>query len=130
MYTVPQLPQNVAIVLGFNRGSFDEGFSVTLAILEDGCTIMRDRNCPQLPAAPDIPELYQNWQAKYGELGKIRKDQSPKESEQQGTTVQEVTRALQPVDSQITHYSALDECQTAAGKLEGNLKKWFIAFPM
>lgn len=58
----PQTPENVAVVLEFSDGSFDEGFSVKLQILKDGRTIHEDDDLPNIPPAPELPQLYHDWQ--------------------------------------------------------------------
>lgn len=58
----PQPPENVTVVLEISDGSFVDGFSVKLQILEDGRTIQEDHDLPDIPAAPEMPQLYENWQ--------------------------------------------------------------------
>ncbi|HEY9801925.1 MAG TPA: ABC transporter substrate-binding protein [Leptolyngbyaceae cyanobacterium] len=56
-----QTPENVAVVVEFSDGSFDEGFSVKLLILKDGRTIQEDDDLPIIPPAPQMPQLYHDW---------------------------------------------------------------------
>lgn len=96
-------PQNVAVVLEINGGSFDDGFSVTLRILEDGRIIKEDRNLLSLPAAPEMPRLYQEWQ-KISLIG---------------------SRKLQAVPAQETNVADLEKWQESAKRLEQYCRNWF-----
>ncbi len=58
----PQLPQNVAVFLQISAGSFADGFPVLLRILEDGQIIQEHDDLPAIPAAPEMPQLYSEWQ--------------------------------------------------------------------
>src|SRR5689334_14599920 len=100
-------PQNVAVVLRIGAGSFSDGFPVTLQILEDGRIIEEDQTCPRLPAAPEIPQWYQEWKTAYESLG-----------------VQLGSRQIQAVPSQMTHEASLDSCLSITTELEERLKDW------
>ncbi|MDF5710225.1 MAG: ABC transporter substrate-binding protein [Nostoc sp. S4] len=56
----PQFPQNVAVVIRINVGNFADGFPVLLQILEDG-KIIQEYDDLDIPAAPEMPQLYQQW---------------------------------------------------------------------
>ncbi|NJO40533.1 MAG: hypothetical protein HC769_04550 [Cyanobacteria bacterium CRU_2_1] len=103
------VPTSVAVVLRIGSGSFDQGFPVTLRILEDGRLIQEEENCTQIPPAPDLPKLYENWQALYKQLGKMR--------------------AIQPVSGQVTNHSLIEACQLALRELATYLRAWFAQSP-
>ncbi|MBW4613849.1 MAG: ABC transporter substrate-binding protein [Desmonostoc vinosum HA7617-LM4] len=98
----PQLPQNVAVVIEINGGSFADGFSVTLQILEDGQIIQEDDHFLSIPAAPEMPKLYQEW----------------KEISLEGS------RQLQVVPLQVTNVAKVDWRQKTK-KLEILCRNWF-----
>ncbi|BAY21007.1 extracellular ligand-binding receptor [Calothrix sp. NIES-2100] len=97
-----QPPQNVAVVLEISGGTFNDGFSVTLTILEDGKTIQEDDDLPDLPAALEIPHLYQQWQ----------------------NISLENSRQLQAVPGQVTNV-ALEDWRQRTKELENYCKTWF-----
>jgi branched-chain amino acid transport system substrate-binding protein len=132
--TTMQLPnsssQNIAVVIRFNEGSFEEGFSYRAEILEQGCMMRRypavgrrHNDTPYLktPPVPQLPDLYHQWASKYAESGKARGTMREYEHESSGT------RKIQVPESVITHFSAqLSECKYADQKLrEYLLDTWF-----
>ncbi|NJO40534.1 MAG: ABC transporter substrate-binding protein [Cyanobacteria bacterium CRU_2_1] len=96
---------NIVVVLEIGSGTFNQGFPVTLRILEEGRMIRQERHCPRIPVAPHIPVLYENWQGKYNKLGHLRK--------------------IHPVPKQVTHESMIQGCQSATEELENYLRQWF-----
>ncbi|WP_427158893.1 ABC transporter substrate-binding protein [Aliinostoc sp. HNIBRCY26] len=99
----PQPPENVSVIVEISDGSFVDGFSVRLKILEDGRTIQDDDDLPDIPAAPEIPQLYENW-----------KDISLENS-----------RKLQAVPAQVTNVATLENWRTRAEELENLCRSWF-----
>ncbi|MBD2504973.1 ABC transporter substrate-binding protein [Anabaena azotica] len=100
----PQPHENVSVILEFSDGSFDNGFSVKLRILEDGVIIREDNDFPIIPAAPAMPQLYDSWQ----------------------NTSLENSRKLQAVPAQITHQEVDTEAwKERAEALEQYCRSWF-----
>ncbi|MCC5599548.1 ABC transporter substrate-binding protein [Nostoc favosum] len=99
----PQLPQNVAVVLRISAGSFVDGFSVSLQILEDGQIIQEHDDLPLIPAAPEIPQLYQEWQ----------------------NISLEGSRQLQAVSGQVTNVANLENWRQRTQRLEDYCRRWF-----
>ncbi|MEA5518185.1 ABC transporter substrate-binding protein [Limnoraphis robusta] len=92
------------VVIKIPGGDFDTGFPVVLEFWEDGRIIATDRDCPQLPAQPAIPQIYDKWQKIYRDLGE---------------------RILEVPDAQITHKSTFEDCFKATQTLESTLETWF-----
>ncbi|WP_414550787.1 ABC transporter substrate-binding protein [Anabaena sp. CCY 0017] len=99
----PKTPQDVAVVIEISSGSFAEGFSVTLQILEDGVIIEEDHGLAPIPAAPQMPQWYQEWQD-------ISLDGS---------------RQLQAVSGQETNVAVLNRWRESAQTLEDYCREWF-----
>ncbi|MBW4644861.1 MAG: ABC transporter substrate-binding protein [Goleter apudmare HA4340-LM2] len=105
-HSSPQPPQNVAVMLEIIGGSFDEGFPVTLRILEDGRTIKEDDEddgLAPLPPASEMPQLYEEWQS-------ISLNGS---------------RKLQAVPAQILNVAESEKWKEATQKLEDYCRTWF-----
>ncbi|MFN6526197.1 ABC transporter substrate-binding protein [Nostoc sp. ChiSLP03a] len=98
----PQFPQNVAVVIRISAGSFAEGFTLSLQILEDGRTIQEYNDLPVIPAAPEMPQLYGEWQ----EISLER------------------SRALQAISGQKTNVSYADWRQRTTD-LRDRCRTWF-----
>lgn len=94
------------IVLNIGAGNFEQGFPVTLQIGEDGQPPFSQWR-GSLPPAPDLPLLYQRWQAVYYHLGKMR----------WGLRI-----SVPPV--QITSVSSTDSCEQLADELQLRLQTW------
>lgn len=93
--------QNITILLEINRGSFTDGFPVTLRILGDGRTFQKDVNYVNLPAIPaEMVDLHQQWQQ----------------------TSQHNSRILQEVREQVTNVANEDWRQTTQ-RLEISCRK-------
>lgn len=56
------------VILKLGAGSFEQGFTVTLQIGEEGYRPSTELN-GKLPAAPTIPDRYHQWQSAYRGLG-------------------------------------------------------------
>lgn len=93
------------VVFKIGKGNFEEGFPVTLEISENNQLPYTDSR-DWLPPAPEIPQLYAEWQAKYYGLEQVR-------------------RILKAPPSQITNVSTRNDCEEAAKALEIRLKEWF-----
>lgn len=104
--------QQVAIVIQVKSGTFEKGFRIQGDVFNNGTPIARLRNCRQLPAAQEVPRLYQAWRQAYGQLG-------------QDPTARMGMSSLQTVEGQTTNYSASSRCQQATQALESALKNWF-----
>ncbi len=92
------------VVIKIPGGDFQAGFPVVLEFWEDGRIIAIDRDCPPLPAQPEIEENYKEWRKIHKGLG---------------------DRMIQFPDVQITNQSTYQECLDATETLEHTLKKWF-----
>lgn len=93
------------VIFNIGKGSFEQGFPVILQISEESqlpYTDMKDG----LPPAPEIPELYQQWQDKYYGLEPMR-------------------RVIKIHPAQITNFSSRKDCEEAAEALEARMKEWF-----
>lgn len=99
----PQLPENVTVIIEINHGSFVDGFAVKLQILEDGLTIQDDDNLPKIPAASEIPQLYEDWQ----------------------NISLENSRQLQAVPVQVTNVASRETWRNIAEELENACRRWF-----
>ncbi|MEJ1929267.1 hypothetical protein WDZ92_03200, partial [Nostoc sp. NIES-2111] len=101
----PQSPKNIAVVLEISSDgdSFTEGFPVKLQIVKDGQIIKEEDDLPRIPSAPEMPQLYQNWQTISGEN----------------------SRQLQAVPAQITNVANLEAWRTTAEDLEKYCSRWF-----
>lgn len=88
-------------------GSFAEGFPVSLTVEIPGQ--VRPHKCwGQLPAAADLPRLYQNWQQTYSHWG-----------------VQ--TRRIEVHGDGVMQVSTWQDCLAQAKQLETRLTEWFNA---
>jgi branched-chain amino acid transport system substrate-binding protein len=96
------------VVLNIDEGSFEQGFPVSLGIGEDGCIHYRNRIT--VPPAPDIPDLYKEWQDKYRNLG-------------------ENNRQIDIPSAQVTRVSILEDENQARNILENYLREWFAQLP-
>ncbi|MDZ8106248.1 MAG: ABC transporter substrate-binding protein [Nostoc sp. DedQUE12a] len=99
----PQFPENVVVILRITSGSFVDGFSVSLQILEDSSLIQEHDDLPLIPAAPEIPRLLQDW----------------RDISLQGS------RELQAVAGQITNVANLETWRQRTEQLEEYCREWF-----
>ncbi|WP_407896676.1 CHASE2 domain-containing protein [Scytonema sp. NUACC26] len=91
------------VVLKFADGSFEQGFSVTLQIGDEGerpSTEITGR----LPAAIDMPIYYDRWQASYRHLGSRYRLSADK--------------------VQVTNVSVTEDCQETAQSLRSRFNDW------
>jgi ABC-type phosphate transport system substrate-binding protein len=105
-------PQTV--VLRIDSGSFNTGFQGALRVLEDGRQIGNDRPF-SLPAAPQIPLLYSQWEQAYLSLGRLRKIDPP---------VDPTTRGIAIPAGQSTNHG-LNNPVWAQKELADRLLAWF-----
>ena len=99
---------NKLIVMDVVEGNFDRGFPVALRIGQVGkphTVEFRGR----LPAAPELPQLYERWQTAYYNWGATHR----------------WWRARMDFPPQITNVSQWDDCTQAAQTLQQALKEWF-----
>ncbi|MBW4604385.1 MAG: ABC transporter substrate-binding protein [Calothrix sp. FI2-JRJ7] len=92
-------------------GNFEEGFPVTLRIREESGGVYKEEN-GNLPAAPDIPRLYNEFQRNYNNLDAVRR-------------VISSARGFDLDPDQTTNVSTPDQCRVAGKALEDRLIKWF-----
>ncbi len=70
------------MILKLGEGSFEQGFTVTVQIGEEGYRPSTELN-GKLPAAPTIPDRYHQWQSAYRGLGlRLRLDKPKKQTTQ------------------------------------------------
>lgn len=101
---------NNLVVLNIDEGSFEQGFPVRLGIGEDGRIHFRSR--VNLPPAPEIPRLYQEWQEKYRDLGDSGEN-----------------RQIDVPSAQVTRVSVIEDENEARNKFEEYLHRWFSQLP-
>lgn len=95
------------IVLEIDDGNFATGFPVTVEISEAGRAPHKILH-GQLPPAPGIPRLYQQWQSLYRKLP---------------------GRIIVP-DAQVTNQSVVGDCRRAADALENAVIRWLGYAPV
>lgn len=91
------------VVLKVGEGSFDQGFSVTMQIGEEGDS-PAIQTLGKLPPAPEIPQYYNCWQSAYLCLG--------------------WSTRLEAKPVQITNVSVIDDCWHAVQVLRNHLNSW------
>ncbi|RCJ32604.1 hypothetical protein A6769_27410 [Nostoc punctiforme NIES-2108] len=97
---------NKLVILKFAEGNFEQGFSVTLQIGEEGQQFPGDIQVSgHLPPNSEIIELYERWRFIYGDIDKTQ-------------------RKLEAPKKQITNVSTSEDCQKAAQRLINNLNDW------
>ncbi|MBF2066955.1 MAG: ABC transporter substrate-binding protein [Calothrix sp. C42_A2020_038] len=99
------------VVFTIGNGNFEQGFPVTLRIREEGGTVYKEE-LGQFPSAPDIPELYNNFQNNYHNLDAVRR-------------VTRLGRGIDVDPEQTTNISTPDSCREAGRALEQRLMEWF-----
>lgn len=100
------------VIFNFGYGNFDQGFSVTLRIGEDGQPPYTEIS-GGLPSAPEIPQQYSRWQSAYCQLGDSRV----------------VAPRIEVPPAQLTNYSSKEECNSAAQIVLGSLNRWLRQEP-
>ena len=96
------------------EGDFNQGFSVTLEIRDDGNhAAIKAREKGRLPPKPEILEQYHHWQSLYRSL-------------------EGLFRPLKARPGQVTNISkveVMDACRRSAEVLEENLNQWLNCEP-
>jgi CHASE2 domain-containing sensor protein len=107
------------VVLKFGEGSFESGFPVTLQIGEEQDQVIQPSGNQasqgfayrpvaevngRLPPALELLQYYRHWQATYRRLGHRMRLEAPK--------------------AQITNFSVIDDCQSAAQALGDRFNHW------
>lgn len=98
---------HIIFVLRVGRGSFAEGFPVTLQVFEDG-SIVKESQVPDIPVNAALPSHYQRWRSSYNQLGNTRK--------------------IAPVAKQQTHGRLLEDCRDATSAFAQECELWFTGF--
>ncbi len=91
------------VILRFEQGNFDQGFSLTLQVGADG-TRPSTAMTGSLPSAQHLPQHYRNWKIAYERLG--------------------LPSRIKPVPDQVTNISYLEDCFQAAATLHQSLNDW------
>ncbi|GAB1543783.1 hypothetical protein NUACC21_64590 [Scytonema sp. NUACC21] len=94
------------VVLKFADGSFENGFSVTLQIGEEGERPSTEIT-GKLPAAGEMPLYYSHWQASYRQLG--------------------IRYRLSADKAQVTNVSVTQDCDRTAHILRARFNTWLRA---
>ncbi|EGJ31279.1 MULTISPECIES: CHASE2 domain-containing protein [Moorena] len=96
------------VVLKIGDGCFDQGFPVTLQILEEGKSPLLEIT-GRLPPAPEIMQSCQSWTTSYHSLG--------------------LRSRLEASVVQVTNVSKLERCYNAAQVLGDRLNAWLSSEP-
>jgi branched-chain amino acid transport system substrate-binding protein len=109
----PMAPnRNVAVIINFRNGTFDQGFQVIARVLNH-CIVVEQRNPIHIPAVPELRQLYEDWKKSY-----LAQSQAIVRSSVQN-------RAIDLPPAQI-HHASDRECRDAADKLLTYLgDQWF-----
>ncbi|BAZ17535.1 extracellular ligand-binding receptor [Calothrix sp. NIES-4071] len=99
------------VIFTIASGNFEEGFPVTLRIREENGNVYKEET-GQLPAAPDIPRLYNDFQQNYNNLDAVRR-------------VIGIARGFDIDPNQTTNVSTPAQCRAAGKALEDRLIEWF-----
>jgi branched-chain amino acid transport system substrate-binding protein len=95
--------KNVAVVLTFEQGTFDSGFSVTAKVLENGVQIEKKERLP-IPPIPDLQERYEAWKQQY---------------------IAQATRKIEIPAAQV-HHANIEACREVAKQFLSYLNEhWF-----
>jgi CHASE2 domain-containing sensor protein len=94
------------VVLKFGEGGFEQGFSITLQIGEEGKPPSTEI-LGKLPPLPEMPLYYSHWQSSYRQLGNSYR--------------------LYADNLQVKHVSVTQECETTAAILRNRLNQWLRA---
>lgn len=104
------------VTLRFGEGSFEQGFPATLQVGEEtdatsGLAVQLSAEVVgKLPPAPDVPDLYYQWQTAYRQLGGATRLNAPDDQ------VKNVSRS-----------ASREACQRAAKRLRDRLNEWLRA---
>lgn len=99
------------VIFTIASGNFEEGFPVTMRIREESGGDYKEEN-GNLPAAPDIPRLYNEFQQNYNNLDAVRR-------------VIGIARGFDIDPNQTTNVSTPAQCRAAGKALEDRLIQWF-----
>lgn len=94
------------VIFKIGKGDFEQGFPVTIEICEEGKLPYKEYRDEKLPPAPELPEIYRQWQQKYYGLEAMR-------------------RVIKIPPAQKTNFSTKKECEDAAEDLEDYCIEWF-----
>ena len=100
---------NKRVVIKIGDGSLNAGYAATVQIGEEGLPPQVEV-LARLPAAPDVPELYQKWQQAYWQLG-LHPRLSWRLEAQDGVT-------------NVSDVSAMEQCRVMSGQLRDRLSIW------
>jgi CHASE2 domain-containing sensor protein len=100
-------PRSKVAFLQFSSGDFNQGFTVSLRLGEEG-KAHQVQTIAQLPSLPELPTQYQAWHQAYRSSGLLTR--------------------LEAVDSTPTNLS-LGDCKNLAQKLEDSFRQWLNALP-
>ncbi|GET40513.1 PhnD/SsuA/transferrin family substrate-binding protein [Microseira wollei] len=119
------------VVLKLERGDFERGFQVTLDVAEEGKFPYIMGVSGYLRQAPEIPELYRDWQRKYYNLESIYRrkrlyfidETAGAPSEQPGNLLQECYEAAEKLKVSFQEWLRCDGFRTIEAELLANLSK-------
>ncbi|HAX80900.1 MAG TPA: hypothetical protein DCY88_34955 [Cyanobacteria bacterium UBA11372] len=119
------------VFLKLERGDFERGFQVTLDVAEEGNFPYIIGVSGALRQAPEIPELYRDWQRKYCKLESIYRRQrlfftdeiTGDPSEQPANSVRECYEAAEKLKVSFQDWLKCDEFRTIESELLANLSK-------
>lgn len=91
------------VTLKIREGDFTKGFLVTLLISREGLPPELEINA-ELPPAPDLPQLYNSWQASYLGL--------------------ELSHRLEAKKAFVSNYSHVEICDRSSHQLLNSFNSW------
>ncbi|MEE3718637.1 CHAT domain-containing protein [Tumidithrix elongata RA019] len=91
------------VTLKFSDGNFEQGFTVTIQIGEEGAHPSSEISA-SLPPFTELPQLYDAWQALYLSM--------------------ELPSRLFAAENAVTHVSFIEDCYDTAEKLTEKLNQW------
>lgn len=100
------------VVFKIDNGNFEQGFSGTVQIREEGGSVYREEDVI-LPPSREIPQLYQNFKENYRNLEKVRR------------IINLETRGFDVDPNQNTNFSTSEDCREAALAFENCVEDWF-----
>lgn len=100
------------VVFKIDNGNFEQGFSGTVQIREEGGSVYREEDVI-LPPSREIPRLYQTFKENYRNLEKVRR------------IINLETRGFDVDPNQNTNFSTPDDCKEAALEFENSVEDWF-----
>lgn len=110
---------NLAVVVNFQYGTFESGFFVVARILKDGKRV-EQREAVQIPAVPELAQLYADWKHSY-----LAQGQAIGRDAKQSQSIELETRQIEIPAAQV-HHASLHDCLGAADRLCNYLRQeWF-----